>query len=205
METTILLARHEEQVKEIITSDGEKRLWLLGKRWVDTGLQIDVAVSSPAERCQRTVTSILKGYGRVIPVTTDQRLAYIPLDPLSPPGFKEALVKKTEQQFGSYTDVNAAKTIIANSEFHLNMMRRAYTGAQCMQEVVIFNQGKTVLMCSHGGASLIEPAVRVLCGFSGLTVLDVADEIIGSGEYFTLVFDEKGNLTRHQWHRRLLG
>lgn len=188
MRTTILFMRHEDHRSQVLLPDAEERAIARGKKLLDLGYTIHSVVSSPLPRAIATAIAALKGYGNAnVPFALEPRLGDFKTDPRLPAGALDQLKMTAKEKFGDESDASLAKANILTGSLHEVMYLRAEEGAEALLELVAANQGKTVLVTSHGVARM-EIVLRYLPGFRGMDVLQILDELIDRGEVVKVTF-----------------
>ncbi len=189
-ETRILLVRHAPHEKNVITPDGKVQCHLLGMGLKLSGIDINSVYTSPAARTHSTAIEILMGYGKMVYMRTDDRLADLAIE-------DEALVKAIkdyakEHKQESDEGMNEFVFLPSLPAFRDLMVRRAEEGADALTNIAEDYPGKTVMVVSHG-VGRIEPMIISLRGRQEipskmaklLSVLGVIELIIKNGEELT--------------------
>lgn len=186
--TKILFTRHEDHKNQVLPPDAHARAIARGKKLKDLGYTIDAVVSSPLPRAVRTALAMLEGHGATPTIEVEPRLGDIKTDKrFGVSGLKDVMAKAKEQR-GDDSDASIAKVLISDPEYKRIMKARAFEGAQALQNIAVFNPGKTILTTSHGVARM-EIAIRYLQKEDPDAALEILDQLIDRGEVVELTFE----------------
>ena len=193
-ETRFLFMRHGLHVKNVLTDGAIKMCLATGKALAATDIEIHEAWSSPAPRALQTTIHTLRGYGTMVYIRTDDRLADTAISPENAAAVKNAqeMVKKLKL---SGEEGLAQVLFDPNGESADLMMRRGEEGAKCLYSIAKKNPVKTVLVASHG-ISRIENTLMALYAEN----LDQPDKLAKTCQIIELILDSPtGEVIEENW------
>lgn len=152
-ESRIFFERHGDHRANVLTSEDIITCHIVGNALKTTGIEIHGAWSSPAGRALETVLCTLHGFGKMVYVHTDVRLADTAIDPESATAAKEAKARAKSRKLEGEPGL-AQVLFNPRSKFAKVMTRRGKEGADCLREIAMKNPGKTTLAGSHGIARI---------------------------------------------------
>lgn len=161
-EARILLMRHGAHAANILKPEAVAQAIATGEALQTSGVDIAIAYSSPSPRALETNLHTQHGYGKMVYIHTDSRIADMSGDPEAVKVLGE-IKKRVEARGLVWGDPGIAQVAYDSNEVFLPLMRgRAMNGDLAIRRTISDNNGgKTALVTSHGVA-MIEAALMSL-------------------------------------------
>lgn len=155
MKKTIVVAiRHgahgeDGKPKNALTEPARIQAIETGLKLAEMGFVLDKAISSPQGRALETLLCFMQGMGKVVPITTEERLNDLGADPVFG---KEAVDNLKTKAKNAGKDVE--EHFATSPNFREACIRRGKEGADAILEAVRQNPGKVIGFASHGGSRM---------------------------------------------------
>lgn len=191
-ECRIIFVRHGKHKNNILVSEDVSKAKQIGEELKKSGLDIDSAYSSPAQRAEQTVKEILLGMQTVLIIN---HLAGLSDMKSEDPDIVKKL-KADAKERGLSGDAGIAELAFDQNYGLLPLMvKRGWEGATTLVEIATKNPGKTIFAGSHGVARM-EVALQVLWQ----QPVHQLEKIIDPLEMVELIFNTNtGELNEWNW------
>jgi len=193
MKTTILLARHEVHgkdgaLKNELPPAARDRARARGKKLQEMfppTFNAVSAYSSPQPRALQTLIEMLCGYGRLVPIQTDDRLGDLEMERINATPISEAA-----KRLGISVEEMCLRPKEVYPDLPSIMLHRAKVGADSLKEIAQHHPDQVVFVSSHGGAKT-EIAILSLKNPNAKKFEDIGQpvQMFATGQIAKLVID----------------
>lgn len=181
--------RHADHKANVVTPAGVHQSLATGTALKEAGIDISVVYCSPAARALTTAIKTMEGYGKMLYVHTDPRLADMGVeDPQLVSRLKTAAKETGLEGDAGYAAAGATGEFLPVSQ------RRGEEGAQAMKTICCLQKGENVLVVTHGVFRL-EAAIAALKGKNDGQI----ERITQNCQIMELILNDAGELVEENW------